>query len=149
MLVLPGGRAYPMEMNPSPETAPGEYVPLDLYLSLAEADLMSGILQASGLEPQVRDEYAAGLNWLYIPALGGVRLEVPAEQWADAQELMSAEPEPVEHTEEEQDYLQSARRRRRALGVAALFLTTGPLIGLVGLALALQGASNGKDESTD
>ncbi len=149
MLVPPGGTAYAREMIPSPETTPGGYVPLDRYLSLAEADLMSGILQASGLEPQVRDEYAAGLNWLYIPALGGVRLEVPAEQWADAQELMSAELEPVEHTAEEQVYLQGARRRRRVLGVAALFLMTGPLVGLVGLALALQGASSGKDESTD
>jgi hypothetical protein len=134
-------------MEPSSQNAASPYAPLDRYLSLAEADLMSGMLRASGLEPRVRDEYAAGLIWHYIPALGGVRLEVPAEQLEDAQELMASDLEPIEHTEEERAYLQGARRRRRILGVIALFLTTGPLIGLAGLALALNGGSGSKDES--
>lgn len=135
-------------MEPSSQNAASPYAPLDRYLSLAEADLMSGMLRASGLEPQVRDEYAAGLSWHYIPALGGVRLEVPAEQWEDAQEIVAAELAPIEHTEEERTYLQSARRRRRILGVIALFLTTGPLVGLAGLALALNSGASRKDEST-
>ena len=134
-------------MEPSSQDAASPYAPLDRYLSLAEADLMAGMLQASGLEPQVRDEYAAGLNWHNIPAMGGVRLEVPAEQQEDAQELLAAELEPVEHTEEEQAYFQSARRRRRIFGAIALFLTTGPLLGLVGVVLALNGGGSRKDES--
>ncbi len=134
-------------METSDQETEGAYAPLDRSLSLAEADLMSGMLQASGLEPRVRDGYTAGLSWHYIPAMGGVRLEVPAEQWEDAQELMAADLVPAEPTQEEQAYLQSARRRRRILGVIALFLTTGPMIGLAGLALALTGASRGKDKS--
>src|SRR5262245_16711811 len=105
-LVPRSEKAYPMEMNPSPETASGDYVPLDLYLSLAEADLMRSMLEAAGLEAQVRDEYVAGLSWYYIPAMGGVRLEVPADQWEEAQELLAAEPEPIEQTEEEETYLE-------------------------------------------
>lgn len=134
-------------MEPSLETATGPYVPLDRYLSLSEAELMWGMLQAAGLEPRVRDEYAAGLVWHYIPALGGVRLEVPAEQWDDAQDLMAAQLGPIDHSEEEETYYESARRRRRALGVVALFLTTGPLLGFVGLALALGGDRRGEEES--
>lgn len=134
-------------MEPSSQDATSPYAPLDRYLSLAEADLRAGMLQASGLEPQVRDEYAAGLNWLYIPAMGGVRLEVPAEQQGEAQELLAAELEPVEPTEEEQAYFESARRRRRIFGAIALFLTAGPLIGLAGLALVLNSGGNGKNEN--
>lgn len=138
-----------MKMNPSPETSPGEYVPLDLYLSLAEADLMSGILQASGVEAQVRDEYVAGLSWYYIPALGGVRLEVPADQWEDAQELLAAEPEPIEQTEEEQTYLEDARRQRRALGAVALALQLLPIAAPVVMGFLLASALFHKDESPD
>jgi hypothetical protein len=131
-------------MEPSSETAKGPYVPLDLYLSLPQADLMWGMLQAAGLEPRIRDEYAAGLIWDHIPALGGVRLEVPAEQWSDAHELVTAHLEPVDASAEDRIYFRSARRRRRALGVVALFLTVGPVLGLAGLAFALQG--NRRDE---
>lgn len=134
-------------MEPSAEKAESPYAPLDLYLNLSEADLMSGVLQASGLEPQVRDAYTAGLSWYYIPAMGGVRLEVPAEQWEDAQALLSEAIEPVEPTEEDLVYFQSARQRRRVLGVVALFLTAGPLLGAVGLALALRGDRNGREAS--
>jgi hypothetical protein len=134
-------------MEPSSGIAKNPYVPLDRFLSLAEADLMWGMLQAAGLEPRVRDEYAAGLSWHYIPALGGVRLEVPAEQWSDAQDLMADHLGPVDHPAEERIYYQSARRRRRALGVIALFLTAGPLLGLAGLALTLQGDRRDEGES--
>lgn len=134
-------------MEPTAETATTPYVPLDRYLSLADADLMWGMLQAAGLESRVRDEYAAGLSWHYIPAMGGVRLEVPAGQREVAQDLVNAHLGPVDHPAEELAYYQSARRRRRALGVVALFLTTGPLLGLVGLALALQGESRKEGES--
>jgi hypothetical protein len=134
-------------MEPSSGIAKSPYVPLDRYLSLAEADLMWGMLRAGGLEPRVRDEYAAGLSWHYIPALGGVRLEVPAEQWEDAQDLMAAQLESIDHPAEERIYYQSARRRRRVHGVVALFLFTGPLLGLVGLALALQGDRRTEGES--
>jgi hypothetical protein len=134
-------------MEPSSKIAVDSYVPLDRYLNLAEADLIWGMLQASGLEPRVRDEYAAGLSWHYIPALGGVRLEVPARQWRDAQDLVSTQLKTIDPSAEDRIYFQSARRRRRALGVVALFLIAGPLLGLAGLALALQGDRRKEGES--
>jgi len=136
-------------MSPSPETDPGEYVPLDLYLNLAEADLTRSMLQAAGVEAQVRDEYFAGLSWYYIPAMGGVRLEVPADQWEDAQELLAAEPEPIEQTEEEQADLEDARRQRRALGAVALALQILPLAVPVVMGFLLANALLRKDESPE
>ncbi|HYU31278.1 MAG TPA: DUF2007 domain-containing protein [Thermoanaerobaculia bacterium] len=134
-------------MDPALPSIQSQYVPLDRYLSLAEADLARSMLQAAGLEAQVRDEYLAGLNWYYIPAIGGVRLEVPADQWEDAQDLLSAEPDPINQTEEEQAHLEVAKRQRRTLGKVAIALQLFPLVAPVVMGFLLASVLLRKDES--
>jgi hypothetical protein len=134
------------------ESAPidrARFVVLGRYLNLADADLTRSMLVAAGLEARVRDEYFAGLNWYNIPALGGVRLEVPAEQWEEAKDLLSAEPEPVDRTAEEQAELDVARGQRRTLGTVALALQFLPLLAPVVMGLLLARTFFRKEESPE
>lgn len=118
------------------------------YLSLAEASTPHGLLEAGGLSPQIRDEYTAGLVWYYIPAMGGVRLEVPAEQEDQAREILAAEAEPsAQSSEEDRDHLHRAGRRRRILGLVALFFTA-PWLALLGLPVFVSGLLQRRDDNS-
>jgi hypothetical protein len=136
-------------MDPSPPTGRAQSAVLGRYLSLADANLTRSMLRAAGLEAQVRDEYFAGLNWLDILAIGGVRLEVPTEQWDDAQALLSTDSEPIGQTAEELAYLEIARKERRALGKVAIAFMLFPLLGLIAMGLLLMAALLRKDGSPD
>lgn len=134
-------------MDPGPPTGRAQSAVLGRYLSLADANLTRSMLRAAGLEAQVRDEYFAGLNWLHILAIGGVRLEVPTEQWDDAQALLATDSEPIGKTAEEQAYFEVARKERRALGKVAIAFMLFPLLGLIAMGLLLMAALLRKDES--
>ncbi len=56
-----------------------------------EARIAWSRLDAAGIPAFVADEHTINMQWLYSDALGGVRLQVPAE-WADrARELLASE----------------------------------------------------------
>ena len=51
------------------------------YFDLTEAQVALGALRAEGLQTILRDEHLCGINWMYIVAVGGLRLEaVEAER---------------------------------------------------------------------
>lgn len=114
-----------------------DYVTIGHFLSLTEAEAVHAMLEGAGLHPETRDEQMAQLDWLYVPALGGVRVEVPAEEVAEAQELLGAPfdagPDP---SEEDRAYIKKKVRLRRGMGVVAIFLTLGPMLGVLALILA-------------
>ena len=125
-----------------------EYTTVRRFMSLAEASSAQGLLEAAGLSARTLDEYVAGLAWLYIPALNGVRVQVPAEQLQEAEQLLREGVEPGTHrSAEDEAYFRKAFRRRRNFGLVALFFAA-PWLALVGLALSRVKRRDGSDEAT-
>lgn len=58
-----------------------------------EAHLAKAQLDAAGIPGFIADEHTINMQWLYSDAMGGVRLQVPAEFAEEAKALLS---EPVE-----------------------------------------------------
>lgn len=58
-----------------------------------EAHLAKATLDAAGIPSFIADEHTINMQWLYSNAMGGVRLQVPAEFAAQAHEVLN---EPVE-----------------------------------------------------
>ncbi len=54
-----------------------------------EAQLARTRLEAEGIEAWVADEYTIGMQWLYCNALGGVRVQVDAEDLFRARAILS------------------------------------------------------------
>jgi hypothetical protein len=106
------------------------------FMNLAEATAAHSMLEGAGLDPRTRDEYTAGLNWHSIPALGGVRVEVPTSQLGEAQELLATYAEGADLlSAEEESYLRSSARKRRLFGLLVV-LVSAPWIALAGLVLS-------------
>ena len=57
--------------------------------SIAEAQVVAGRLEVAGLHPQVLNEIAAVSIDGYSQAAGGVQVEVPREEAADARALIT------------------------------------------------------------
>ncbi|HKI05225.1 MAG TPA: hypothetical protein VKK31_24810 [Thermoanaerobaculia bacterium] len=124
-----------------------EYATVGRYMSLTETHAVHAILESAGLSPRTLDENIAGLNWLYIPAMAGVRLEVPIEQLEEARELLAARIEPGEQdSAEDQTYFRKAKRNRRILGYVALFLFY-PLLAVISALLVWASRSRHDDRS--
>ena len=90
----------------------------------AQAQNALSALRASGLAPELRDQQLAGLNWFYLPALGGMRLQVPASQQEEAEALLSDDSNlaVADAPGEDEDFLASRRRRIRTLALLALLV---------------------------
>jgi hypothetical protein len=54
------------------------------FADVAAAEVARGFLASAGIDAFVADAHIARLDWRWICALGGVRLQVPEEQAADA-----------------------------------------------------------------
>ena len=57
--------------------------------SLQEAEFVRSLLDTEGLEAEIPDEYALGVNPGFTNAFGGARVLVHAEDLVRAQELLS------------------------------------------------------------
>lgn len=68
------------------------------------------MLQSAGLTCRLADEHLAGIDWLYIRAIGGIRIQVPAEEAEEAARIMGEEFRP-ETLNPAQDGLDSATRQ--------------------------------------
>lgn len=73
-----------------------------------EAHLAKSKLDAMEVPSFIADEHTVNMNWLYSHAMGGIRLQVPAEYAAQAQEILN-EPAVIEAIPElEEDDMEAA-----------------------------------------
>ena len=66
-----------------------DFVTIFTTLHAAEADLVRSQLEAAGFEPTIATEFAT-LELAAPTTAGGIRVQVPANQAADAQALLDA-----------------------------------------------------------
>lgn len=57
--------------------------------SMVEAELLKSVLESAGIDAQIPDEHALGINPGLTNALGGVRLLVHDDEFARADEVLS------------------------------------------------------------
>lgn len=60
-----------------------ELVTVARYSMPYEAHLAKARLEAEGIPVFIADEHLLSINWLYTPAVGGIKVQVP-EDWVDA-----------------------------------------------------------------
>jgi hypothetical protein len=65
------------------------------YLNSEQAFLAAARLESAGIAVDVRDSNTVAMNWLWAPAIGGVKVAVADEDFGDAVRLLNA---PSEHT---------------------------------------------------
>lgn len=106
-----------------------EYAVVGRFLSLSQAKVAQGVLEAAGFEPRTRDEQVSGLAWDHVAALGGVRVEVPVRYLEEARELLATRTDLyAAPSEEERPYFTAAARKRRVHGFIALLLIAPVMI---------------------
>ena len=59
------------------------------YSKPEEAHLAGTLLEANGISFAIQDENVVTMDWLYSMAVGGVKLEVAEEDFAEARELLN------------------------------------------------------------
>jgi ascorbate-specific PTS system EIIC-type component UlaA len=74
-------------------------VTVAVFVSPHEAGMAKGELEACGIPAFVADEFAIGANPLYSNALGGIKVQVPAQFVEEARQILSLEP-PLEAADE-------------------------------------------------
>jgi len=62
------------------------------YQKADDAYLAASVLEGSGLSPHIRDGHTIGVDWFYSQAIGGVKLEVPEDEYEEAVELLGLPP---------------------------------------------------------
>jgi rubredoxin len=70
------------------------------FSSVPEADLAVGRLQAEGIDAALLNDNIVTQNWLYSNAIGGIQVQVPAEDAERALEVLGL-PEPAEELQAE------------------------------------------------
>jgi Putative prokaryotic signal transducing protein len=66
-----------------------ELVTVGRYRDMPEAFVARSVLESAGIECLLRDENLVRMDWLYSNMIGGMRLQVGAEDEAAARELLS------------------------------------------------------------
>jgi rubredoxin len=79
----------------------GRLVTIAQYRDLPEAGLAKSKLEAMGITCFLDNQYTIGINWLYSNALGGVKLNVPEEDAAEATALLGEDAGPMASGEAE------------------------------------------------
>ena len=106
-----------------------ELVTVGSYTRLEEANGARAVLEAAGLSPILRDEMTGSIDWGLMPAIGGIRLEVPAEEEERAREVLGTYETVEPPTDpEEIAAIEEARRKKRWIGIVALVLMFLPAI---------------------
>ena len=119
------------------------------FHDLTEAQGARAALEAEGIPAELRDENTGSIDWGLMPAMGGLRLQVRPADAPRALEILEqlsaiAEADPSHRptdADDEAEYREGSRQRKRAVGfVALLILLTPLLIGFVSfLILWLEG----------
>ena len=63
-------------------------VVIAIFPQVIQAHIAKSRLEADGIEAFIRDENIVALNWLYSNAVGGVKLEVAAEDEKRARAIL-------------------------------------------------------------
>ncbi|HJX29862.1 MAG TPA: hypothetical protein VJ885_18320 [Thermoanaerobaculia bacterium] len=106
-----------------------DYAVVDSFLNLGQANVAQGVLDAAGFDSRIRDAQVGGLDWDYLPAMGGIRVEVPVERLEEARELLATRTDLyAAPSEEDRPYFESAARKRRARGFIALLFVAPVMI---------------------
>lgn len=71
-----------------------DFVTIRRFFNPADAHLIACQLQTAGLNAFVRDESAAMSLEGYALSVGGIRVQVPADQAEDAELVLHATPQP-------------------------------------------------------
>jgi len=74
----------------------GEFVQVDAFIHLVEADLARARLEGNGIECHLFDENVVVVNWLYSFAVSGLKLKVHRADAEWAVEILQQEPVRVE-----------------------------------------------------
>ena len=53
-----------------------------------QAHILKGALEAAGIPAAIQDEQLATIDWMYSQAIGGVKVNVPDEYYAQAKKLI-------------------------------------------------------------
>jgi len=129
-----------MSENGARSIADSDHVVVAHFLDSAEAAGAAAALEGAGLHPRLRDVHAVGMNWLYGPALGGIRLEVPATQELAAIELLEHESSSAEALQpEDAQFFAAARAARRTRGAWGIAFLVVPGLAALGLLMAIVG----------
>lgn len=104
------------------------------FTDLTQAQSARSALEAAEIESFLLDETTGSIDWGLMPAMGGLRLQVKSSEADRAHEVLAGlgkSADPVDA--EEMEHSESARRRKRRIGLIALLIFFLPTL----LALAL------------
>ncbi len=94
------------EVEEAPADAEPAPVTVEQYRDLPEALVARAVLEEAGIRSFLSDENTVGMNWGLSNAVGGIRLQVAAEDEAAAREVLS-EPAPQQFaTDSGEDFVQ-------------------------------------------
>jgi hypothetical protein len=80
----------------------GEFATVRRYRDLSEAIVAKSLLESAGIPAWIRDENVARLEWQYSNLLGGLRLQVRADQESAAEAVLAQPiPETIAFSEQE------------------------------------------------
>lgn len=110
------------------------------FHDLTQAQAARAALEAEGITCELQDESTGSIDWGLMPALGGLRLQVKAADVTRAedilrefnsetiaqQELASGDSEGS--VEEEAEYRNASRRRKRLVGIISFLILFLPLL---------------------
>jgi hypothetical protein len=71
---------------------PDALVTVESYSTTFEANLVRAKLEAYEFHPTLVDAEAVNVNWLWSNALGGVKVQVPEPEAAEALQFLASEP---------------------------------------------------------
>ena len=72
-----------------------ELVTVRAFSTVIDAHVACAVLQAAGVDASLRDEHVVSMQWLFSNAVGGVKLQVPADQVEMARDVLDP-PAPVD-----------------------------------------------------
>jgi hypothetical protein len=127
-----------------------EQVTVARFGDLSSAWVALGMLEAHGIPAALTDQHTAGINWLCVPAIGGVRLQTGPQHAADAKRLLGQVRSTVLHDSNCAGYFAEARRRKRARGLLGLLMVSPWLaaVGVFGLLLG-RGGENARTSAVE
>lgn len=114
-----------------------ERVTVARFVDLSSAWVALGLLESHGIPAALTDHHTAGINWLCMPAIGGVRLQTRPHHVAEAERLLGQVRSTVLHDSDCAGYFAAARRRKRTRGLLGLLMVSPWLaaVGALGLML--------------
>ena len=73
------------------------------FSDLPSAGLAQSILESAGIPCFLDNQYTIGVNWLYLNAVGGVKLKVNQSNTEEAIELLKNQNEPVKFSDQTEE----------------------------------------------